>query len=166
MPSMVGLSENDASGRLATLGFGNVTLLHAYSASQPEGSVTYQSIPEGSDFTPDTPIYITVSSGTMPDGFTPIESMSIGEGSFALKAGESETMKLSIYPENATEKEVFWVSDNPAVVTVDQTGLVSAIADGNATVTVFSADGNHSSSCKIEIRDNVVKVARNRIPYK
>ena len=159
MPSMVGLSENDASGRLATLGFGNVTLLHAYSASQPEGSVTYQSIPEGSDITPDTPIYITVSSGTMPDGFTPIESMSIGEGSFALKAGESETMKLSIYPENATEKEVFWVSDNPAVVTVDQTGLVSAIADGNATVTVFSADGNHSSSCKIEIRDNVVKVA-------
>lgn len=159
MPSMVGLTENDASERLATLGFGNVIVLHAYSASVPEGSVAYQSIAEGSDIVSDIPIYITVSSGVMPDGFIPIESMSIGDDSFALKSGESETMKLSIYPENATEKEVFWTSDNPSAVTVDQTGQVSAIADGSATITVFSADGEHSASCKVEIRDNVVKVA-------
>lgn len=159
MPDMSGLLESDASGRLATLGYGNVAVLHAYSDSSPEGTVTYQSVASGSDIVQEDPIYIIVSSGAAPDGFIPIESMSIGENSFALKAGESETMKLSVYPENATEKDVFWMSDNPSAVTVDQTGRVSAISDGSATVTVFSADGEHSASCTVDIRDNVVKVS-------
>ncbi|MBQ7323482.1 MAG: VanZ family protein [Clostridia bacterium] len=45
---------------------------------------------------------------------------------------------LAYAPANTTEKEVYWESSNPSVLTVSQTGQIQTLAEGTATVTVTS----------------------------
>lgn len=55
---------------------------------------------------------------------------------------EDKTLQLTaaILPENATDKSVTWTSDNEAVATVDENGLVTAVAEGEAKITATSVN--------------------------
>ena len=67
-------------------------------------------------------------------------------------AGETVVLTTTIYPEDATEKDVVWSSSDEAVATVDENGLVTAIAVGEATITATTVDGsNLSASCKVTV---------------
>lgn len=69
-----------------------------------------------------------------------------------LKDGATVQMAASITPSDAVNKTLSWTSDNPSVATVDQNGLVTAVAPGKATITVSSTDGsNVSASCVITV---------------
>src|SRR5699024_11714544 len=50
-----------------------------------------------------------------------------------------------IEPSNATNKKVTYESDSDEVATVNTSGLVTAIGEGKATITVKTVDGNHRS---------------------
>jgi uncharacterized protein YjdB len=50
-------------------------------------------------------------------------------------------LTANFIPSNASDQTVTWSSDNPSVVTVDQTGKLSAVSDGSAAVTVTTSDG-------------------------
>lgn len=67
-----------------------------------------------------------------------------------------ETVQLSveILPTNATNKTVEWSSSDESVVTVSESGLVTAISAGNATITVRSKDGNSEAVCSITVPSN------------
>ena len=67
-------------------------------------------------------------------------------------AGETVVLTATIYPEDATEKDVVWSSSDEAVATVDENGLVTAIAVGEATITATTVDGsNLFASCKVTV---------------
>ena len=52
--------------------------------------------------------------------------------------GESEkSLGARIIPEDATEVKLAYVSSNEGVATVDETGLVTAVADGECTITAY-----------------------------
>lgn len=55
---------------------------------------------------------------------------------------EDKTLQLTaaILPENATDQSVTWTSDNEAVATVDENGLVTAVAEGEAKITATSVN--------------------------
>lgn len=73
---------------------------------------------------------------------TPVETIEIiYEGSTELNVGETLQLNVSILPETATDKTVFWQSDNPEVANVDQTGMVTALSTGNALIIVSNAKG-------------------------
>lgn len=157
MPDVTGLIEKDASSRLSSLGY-NVTALSAYSDKFEAGQVAHQSISPDSAITADETVYLVISLGAAPADHVATEEISIGD-SFALKPGESTDMPITFTPENASEKDVWWISDAPEIVSVDDTGKITALADGTANISVFSADGEHSATCKVTVSDNVVKVA-------
>lgn len=50
-------------------------------------------------------------------------------------------LRAAFAPENATETELVWSSDNEAVATVDENGVVTAHKGGVATITAVTPDG-------------------------
>ncbi len=69
-----------------------------------------------------------------------------------LESGMTLKLAAVILPEDATNKAVSWQSSNSEIVTIDNQGLLVAVSDGNATITVSSLDGNASASCNVLVQ--------------
>lgn len=69
-----------------------------------------------------------------------------------LDDGQTAQLSVEVLPANATDKTVVWTSSDESVATVDQTGMVTAVAEGTATITVKSADGNAETSTTATVR--------------
>jgi uncharacterized protein YjdB len=80
-----------------------------------------------------------------------VTGVSLNKTNLALTIGDTEQLTTTILPANATNKDVTWVSSTPSVVTVSSTGLVMGIANGTATITVTTADGNKKASCDVTV---------------
>jgi acid phosphatase type 7 len=76
-------------------------------------------------------------------GTTRINSISVAPSSASIQAGASVQLTATSKPSQATT--FAWASSNTSVATVSQTGLVTGVAAGSATVTA-SAGGKSGSS--------------------
>lgn len=79
-----------------------------------------------------------------------VTSVSLDQSSLEVSIGESYEFEATVLPENATNKEVIWSSSDESVLTVSE-GVITAIKEGKATVTVKSKDGFKSSSCEVTV---------------
>lgn len=59
--------------------------------------------------------------------------------------GSKEALTASVAVEDGTNVPITWVSSNPGVATVDASGVVTAVADGEAKITALSPDGRFDS---------------------
>lgn len=73
----------------------------------------------------------------------------------ALDLYVGQTSQLSYYftPSDAEKQSVTWSSSNPAVATVSETGLVTAVGTGTATIDIRSEKGLWTS-CKVTVSHN------------
>ena len=87
-----------------------------------------------------------------------MESVSLDKTEAVLK--EKETVKLyaTVLPENADNKNVHFTSDNDAVATVDDNGLVTALSSGEAVITVITEDGKKTAKCKITVEKEIIQL--------
>ncbi len=60
--------------------------------------------------------------------------------------GETQQLKATVLPANATNKAVTWSSNNKAIATINSKGLVTAKAVGTATITVTTKDQNKKAT--------------------
>ena len=67
-----------------------------------------------------------------------VSSVAINKESLTLEPGDSETLRATVEPDNASDVSVTWASSNDAVATVDQNGIVTAVAEGNAVISATS----------------------------
>ncbi len=68
-----------------------------------------------------------------------------------LKVDENETLTVSTLPTNAT-KSFTWSSSNSNVATVSSSGLVKALSEGSATITVASTlDPSIKATCSVTV---------------
>ena len=69
--------------------------------------------------------------------------------------GDILTLTATVSPDNATNKDVTWISSNEAVATVKD-GVVIAISAGR---TVISAKiGEHKATCSIKVKSKIIEV--------
>lgn len=68
-----------------------------------------------------------------------------------LYTGDSETLKATVAPANATNKYVTWTSSKPTVATVDANGKVTAKSLGMADITVTTKDGGYTATCRVGV---------------
>lgn len=80
----------------------------------------------------------------------PVESISLDKTSASLKVGETTTLTATIKPENASNKKVIWSSSNGEIATVKD-GVVTAIKEGEATITAKTENGGKTASCSITV---------------
>lgn len=87
-----------------------------------------------------------------------VTSVVLGNTELTLVEGEEEKLAVTVKPDDATDKSVVWESSNTAVATVDQEGLVTAVGEGKATITVKTNDGGFSASCEVTVKKKVIAV--------
>lgn len=72
-----------------------------------------------------------------------VSRVSLNKNDLALTSkGQSYQLSASVAPSNAANKSVKWTSGNPKVATVSSSGKVTAVANGNTTITATAADGS------------------------
>lgn len=74
----------------------------------------------------------------------PIERIEPAQGEYTLNVGDSTRIQINIIPADASVASLEWNSSEPGIITVSD-GLVKAVAEGTALVTVKSSDGNTAS---------------------
>ena len=62
------------------------------------------------------------------------------------KTGDSLTLSWSVTPSAAANKNVTFTSSEPSVVSVDQNGRITALAEGTAVITVKTEDGGYTAA--------------------
>ena len=67
------------------------------------------------------------------------------------RTGSRKDGQLIAVVEDATNKNVTWSSDDETVATVSATGLVTAVAEGTATITVTTEDGNKTAAITVTV---------------
>ena len=72
-----------------------------------------------------------------------VSGVTISPESLTLVYGESGTLTASVLPENATDPSLIWSSSDPAVITVNNQGVVTSVCAGTATVTATASNGVH-----------------------
>ncbi len=81
----------------------------------------------------------------------------------SLAQGGTAPLTANVQPANATNQQVTWTSSDPAVATVDATGLVTAVASGEAVITVETEDGGFTATQTVTVTsaptDNSAPVA-------
>ena len=65
--------------------------------------------------------------------------------------GASEQITADVTPFSATNQNVTWISTDPAVATVDETGKVTAVKEGNTVIAVTTEDGGFSATCAVTV---------------
>ena len=80
-----------------------------------------------------------------------VTGVSLNKTSTTLTVGGSETLTETVQPSNATNKAVNWSCNPTSVATVDSNGKVTAVAEGTATITVTTQDGNKTATCTVTV---------------
>ncbi len=87
----------------------------------------------------------------------PVTGITLDKTEMTLEKGETGTITATIKPENATNKQFSWGSDNAEVIKLvsSENGIltIEALAEGEATIIATTADGNHTASCKVTVTE-------------
>ena len=85
-----------------------------------------------------------------------VTSVTLSSYAEAMDRGDTLTLTATVLPNDATYPAVTWTSSKPSVATVSQSGVVTAVGEGTATITA-TADGV-SNTCRVEVENRVVSV--------
>lgn len=80
-----------------------------------------------------------------------VTGISMSETTVELKPGEKHQLEATVLPQNASNAEVTWYSDKESVAIVSQSGLVSAVSTGEATIHVVTSDGGKMATCLVKV---------------
>ena len=121
----------DASGKVTAVGVGQARI-----------TATSEVFEE----TPAAECLVTVNKNDVQ-----IEGVALNETAVEVKPGDKLQLSAYVLPEGSPQG-VTWSSSNGEVASVDEAGLVTAIAEGTAVVTATSsADSSKSASCTVTV---------------
>jgi len=110
---------------------------------------------------------VTIKCGSMNKTFTveqaaksaatvAVTEVTLNKTELTLKVGDTETLVATVKPDDATDKTVTWSTSDASIATVDESGKVTAVKEGSATITAKA--GDKSATCKVTVSKNVIAV--------
>ena len=97
------------------------------------------------------------------EGMSMKPDIALNKETLVLEVGSTERLVASFTPAEAPNKGHTWTSSAAAVASVDETGLVTAVAEGNAVITATALDGGKMASCAVQVVDRIVHVTQVRL---
>ena len=96
-----------------------------------------------------------LENGSVTDTFTinkTVEAtgITLDQSEVSLTEGETAQLSATVQPEDTTDTTITWTSSNTAVATVDENGLVTALAAGEATITAATSNGL-TATCTVTV---------------
>ncbi|GHT49816.1 hypothetical protein FACS189440_16160 [Bacteroidia bacterium] len=89
--------------------------------------------------------------GTIVEATVAVTGVSLDKTTLDLLVDATGQLTATVLPENATNQNVNWISDNDSIATVSTTGLITAKAAGIATIIVTTEDGNKTDTCTVTV---------------
>ena len=81
-----------------------------------------------------------------------VSEVTLDKTDLPLFVGNTDTLTATVKPEDAANKALTWTSSDDKIATVDQTGKVTAVAPGTATITAAATDGSGvTATCKVTV---------------
>lgn len=74
----------------------------------------------------------------------------------AINVGATQQLSATVNPSNATDRRVIWTSGDTSIATVSDTGLVTGVGGGIATITATTVDGGRTATSRVTV--NVIAV--------
>jgi uncharacterized protein YjdB len=93
--------------------------------------------------------------GTITVTGIPVESIKFDKNRVSLFPEGTDQLLVTYTPEGVTDSTLVWESSNPAVVTVDQQGGITAVARGAATITA-TAVGGAQATCEVVVSETII----------
>lgn len=87
----------------------------------------------------------------------PVSGVNLSATSKSVKVGNKFTLTATVIPANADNKKVTWSSGNKKIATVSADGVVKGVKPGTVTITVTTADGGKTASCKVTVKEVTAK---------
>lgn len=87
----------------------------------------------------------------------PVSSIILNTGDLSLNKGVTFNLTHTIYPENATNKNVNFKSSNPDVASINSNGLITAISKGTTIISAVTEDGNKTVTINVDVREDLTK---------
>ena len=69
----------------------------------------------------------------------------------SIKIGSTSKLNATVTPDNAENKNIIWSSENSDIVSVDESGNITAKSIGTAVVTATTEVGNFTAKCKVTV---------------
>lgn len=113
------------------------------------------------------PVYFLVSFVSAyistANGFSHVETdikpseISLSNYDLTLEVGEKYFLDVSFSPENVNIKNLTYIVDNPLVVSIDNNGVIEALAVGSAKIEVIPANTSIKKICNINVTKAKIK---------
>ena len=85
-----------------------------------------------------------------------VTGVTLDKSTLSLEEGTTGNLVATVAPSTASDKTVTFASSDAEVATVDNTGKVTAVKEGNADITVESiADGSKTAKCTLTVTEPV-----------
>ena len=96
-------------------------------------------------------VTLPVSQNGKRGVYVEAQSVSLSMSKMTMSQGETSRLSFTTSPTNASILNVTWSSSNTSVATVSSGGVVTALAEGTATITV-TASNNSKANCLVKVR--------------
>lgn len=93
------------------------------------------------------------------------EAAGAGQDGIDVEAGRRLQLHATIEPSDATDTSVTWSSDDTTVATVDSSGKVKGVAEGQATITASLTDSVSGEEFTATVKVNVTPRTSSGTPY-
>lgn len=82
-----------------------------------------------------------------------VTGVTLDKTELELNVGDSATLQATISPSTATDKTLTFATSDNTIATVDENGVVSAVAAGTANITVTTNDGAKTAVCALTVSE-------------
>lgn len=79
---------------------------------------------------------------TVKKKVTAVKSIALDKKALTLEPGVTEQVKATVTPAKATAQDVYWVSKNAGIATVNKKGKITAKAEGTVKITAYATDNS------------------------
>lgn len=96
---------------------------------------------------------------------TPVERINLSESAMTLEKGDTDVVAASVVPDDAENRKISWTSTDNRICKVSQTGAVTGVSVGSASVVALSESGK-MAQCNVTVVAPVAGVSLDKTNVK
>lgn len=118
------------------------------------GTYTAEMVFEGTNYSYRCPLSFSVAdeNGTVPVNITKVNT---SETELNLTTGDTRTISIVTEPAGATYSTVIWSSTDTSVVSVSQSGKITAIGSGSAAIIAMIPEADDQGVCMVTVEEGL-----------
>ncbi|MCM1543810.1 MAG: Ig-like domain-containing protein [Ruminococcus sp.] len=91
-----------------------------------------------------------------------VTSVKLNQTSIVLYLDKRTTLKATVAPSDASNKNVTWTSSSSSIAKVDADGNITPLKTGTTTITVKTADGGKTAKCTVKVEKAAKTIKLNK----